>query len=87
MALSKRQKRVKVYGDKQQTIPVLIPDTRYDAFKRIILGNGQHINKVVRDLIEEAYGGILNEVEQRIFLERDEHESSLDSMDAERMVS
>ena len=88
MAKSKRQKRLEVYGNEQVTVPLLMPPTRYDAFKRLVLGRGKHINKVLRDLIEEAYGEELDRIEHEIFLESSEHESTSDSFKAhERMAS
>lgn len=74
--LSKRARRLKQYGNTQIVIPVLISDTRYSAFKRLILGQGKNINKVTRDLIEEAYGEQLDEIEQVILLESGEQESA-----------
>lgn len=79
----KRKKVIETYGTTQQTVPVLMPTTRYEAFKRLILGRGKHINKTVRDLIEKEYGGELNQIERTIFLESDEHQSTFDSSDAQ----
>lgn len=74
--LSKRARRLKQYGNTQQVIPILISQTRYSAFKRLILGQGKNINKVIRDLVEEAYGERLDEIEQGILLETGKQESA-----------
>lgn len=63
------------YGNTQQTIGVLMSDTRYQAFKRLILGSGRQINRVVRDLIEQEFKEELDKIEQRINDESGSQES------------
>lgn len=72
----KRKQVIKQYGSQKQTIPLLMPDTRYEAFKRILGAQGKDVNKTVRDLIEAAYGRELDRKERSIIVEERMRESA-----------
>jgi hypothetical protein len=83
---SKKEQKLKKYGDVQQTIPVLIPNTRYHALKILAYQKGSTINKIVRDAIEETFGEELDKIENEFSADNDQLESSEVSFNAnERM--
>lgn len=89
MAKSDKGKRkVIVYGDEKQTIPVYIQDTRYRALKSLALQEGKPLNQFVRDIIEEVCGEELDKIEKGFLTRSDPHESTnLSSKAYERIAS
>lgn len=63
---SKRQIRMETYGNNQETVPVLIPPTRYNALKALAYQKGSTVNKIVRDAIEAQYKEELDQIETAI---------------------
>jgi hypothetical protein len=80
--LSKKERDLIVYGNEKQTIPILMPNSRYRALKSLALHLDRPLNRLVRDLIEEAYGKELDEEEQRNNAPSDMQESTTTSFKA-----
>lgn len=80
--LSKKEQRLKTYGDVQQTVPLLMPEKRYRALKILAQMKGKTLNKFLRDVIEDSYRDELDSIEDGLSSSSDQHESAEDSFKA-----
>lgn len=80
--LSKKDRKLIVYGNEKQTIPVFIPDKRYRALKMLSLQLGKPLNQLVRDIIEDVHGKELDAIEETIDDPSGMHESTTSGFNA-----
>lgn len=78
-----KDKKLVEYGNKKQTIPVMIPDKRYRALKTLSIQKDKPLNQLVRDAIEAYCKEDLNAIEETIDDSSSQHQSTLNSFNAD----